>query len=165
MRALNLTSMGLVWYLLPFKEKTPALMKSWLHKLLLTFFVLLQCASPLVHAHIESVGLVNNTMLSGLNIHLDGIPTFAGASNLSDDPANSQTHLENQPSPQVSMPQVCVRNQYVFEQSILIVEVIKPAKRVLLEQLDFSTYSFSRLPEIQYLPAWPQAPPSSSLLL
>lgn len=140
-------------------------MKSWLHKLFLTLFALLQCASPLVHAHIESVDLASNTTTSGshslAHLHLDGLPVVAAAYDLSATSVVFASHLENQSSPQVSMPQACVRNHYVFEQSILIIDVLPSSNRILLEQPDFLTHSCLFLPVIHHLPAWPQAPPSS----
>lgn len=140
-------------------------MKSWLHKLFLTLFVLLQCASPLVHAHIESVDLVSNTTTSGshslAHLHLEGLPVVAAAYGLSATSVDFAPHLENKSSPQVSLPQACVRNQYDFDQTILMMDVPPSPNCILLEHPDFLTHSYLILPVIHHLPAWPQAPPSS----
>ncbi len=144
-------------------------MKSWLQKLLLTLFVLLQCASPLVHAHIESVDLGNHSAASGLNspvhLHFDGMATVASAYNLSDDAEVSQVHLKKLSSPQVSMPQVNVRSQYSFEQQATFADLGETLTLVSIEPICFSAYPPLLLPALRHFSAWSQAPPHAPVSL
>jgi hypothetical protein len=139
-------------------------MKSWLQKLLLTLFVLLQCASPLVHAHIESVDSGNHTAASGLNspvhLHFDGMATVASAYDLSADTETSQTHLKKLSSPQVSMPQVNVRSEYSFDHDVAIIDVVVTPRATLPALPIWHSFSPVLRPAIHHFSAWSQAPPA-----
>ncbi|MDD4958526.1 MAG: hypothetical protein PHS51_04195 [Gallionella sp.] len=141
-------------------------MKSWFQKIFLTLFVLLQCVSPLVHAHIASADLVNYAASSGLNspvhLHFDGMGTVAYAYDLSDYADAAQPSLENQSSPQVSMPQVNVRSEYSFDHDLAIVDLVAPPRAILFTRLVLYPSSPILRPAIHYYSAWSQAPPHAA---
>ena len=119
-------------------------MKRWLPKILLTLFVLLQCASPLVHAHIA------DDHSNGL-IHL---PFEVMAS----DDFTAVCHLENQSSAQVSIPDASVRSPYCLDDAVVSIIAICP--QVLVEPPPFSFPPLFVPRTISYFSVWSQAPPA-----
>lgn len=119
-------------------------MKRWLPKILLTLFVLLQCASPLVHAHIA-------------NDHSNGLIHLPFEMMASDD-FTAVCHLENQSSAQITMPEVSVRSPYCLDEVVIQTIAIYP--QVLAEPPLFSLPPLLLSPAIPHFSVWSQAPPA-----